>query len=102
MVQAADAAGKLAPYLELVSAFVERGMPADEFSLRYLRLYLQDGTAWTDEEFAVLEALFGDAEVFEPDPQLRPHLIVSIDENELRDGAARALGGLRRLTADTP
>jgi hypothetical protein len=98
MSQARDAVGRLGPYLEIVSAFVERRMAAVEFQRRYRELYLQDATEWTSDEFAVLETLFGDTDVFEADPQLRPQVTGAIGEGELRGNAARALEALRRLS----
>jgi Bacterial self-protective colicin-like immunity len=102
MARAGHAWDRLSSYLELVSAFVEGGIAAGEFRRRYLELYLGDEANWAEDEYAVLEALFGDSEVFEPDPRLCPQVIGAIDEHELREGATRALGALRRLATDTP
>jgi hypothetical protein len=94
---AADHPRSLEPYLELVADFVEGRTPATDFQYRYSRTYLNDPTGWTDEEFAVLDTLFGDVDSFEADPNLRAEVIDALDEPALRSRAAEALAGIRRL-----
>lgn len=90
---------QLAPYLELLSAFVERDLPAVEFEWQFIDRYLNDPTEWTEPEFQALDTLFGAVDAFESDPQLLPQVIGGIDEARLRDRAASALQALRELAA---
>lgn len=92
-------ASQLAPYLDLLSAFVERDLPAVEFERRYLDLYLNDPTEWTEPEFQALDGLFGAVDAYESDPQLLPQVIGGIDEASLRTRAAATLATLRGLTS---
>jgi Bacterial self-protective colicin-like immunity len=91
---------RLRPYIELVEAFVERGLPAEEFQRRYLDAVKADQTILPDDEFVVVDGLFGDADFYEPDPALREQLAGALDEAELRRRAATALSRLRAF--DTP
>jgi Bacterial self-protective colicin-like immunity len=90
----------LRPYIELVSAFVDSQIDPTSFERQYFALYLNDQTSWSDEEFAVLDKLFGDADAFEPDPEVRAEMSDdAIDETELRRCAAEALPKLRKLAS---
>jgi hypothetical protein len=90
--------GRLDPYIELLAAFVEQGMDAKTFEARYLQLFKQDETMFPDEEFLVLDALFGDVDMFEADPELRDS--EHLDEPALRASAARSLARLRELASE--
>lgn len=87
----------LEPYIELVSALVERGMDPKEFEQRFFQLYDSDDTIRPEAEFLVLDQLFGDTEVFEGDPEVHAHLDYTIDADELRRCASEALTKLRAL-----
>jgi hypothetical protein len=90
---------RLVPYITLLSAFVEQGMPGAEFERRYYQLEATMDLAWTEEEFAVLDQLFGDVDAYVPDPSLAEPDKGDLDEAEIRRRAARALDQLRRLDA---
>jgi hypothetical protein len=88
----------LGPYIELISAFVDSQIDPTAFERQYFALYLNDQTSWSDEAFAVLDKLFGDADAFDPDPEVRAEMgDDAIDETELRRCAAEALPKLRNL-----
>lgn len=90
---------RLHPYIELVAAFVEHGLPAEEFQRRYLDAVKSDQTILPDEEFAVVDGLFGDADFYVPDPALRGQIAGALDEAELYRRANAALARLRALDA---
>lgn len=86
------------PYIDLLAAFVERGeLDALAFDQRFADLHQRDQTMHADNEFAVLDELFGAVDAFEPVPEIRQpdHL----DDEGLRAAAAEALVKLRALTA---
>lgn len=91
----------LRPYIDLVSAFVESRVDPTSFERQYFALYLNDQTSWSDEEFAVLDKLFGDADAFDPDPEVRAELgDDTIDGEALRQSAAEALANQRSLARE--
>src|SRR5262245_36418368 len=78
------AAGRLNPYIELLSEFVEKGMDPATFDRTFVATYVADETVWTDEEASILDRLLGAAENFDADPELRAELDVAADAEELR------------------
>lgn len=92
-----DPRNDLGPYVEMVGAYVEGELGAEEFAQRYSDAYLSDDTAWSDEEFDVLDSLFADTDFYEPDPTVRAEVEHTIDEGVLRARAAQALTRLREL-----
>lgn len=90
---------RLRPYLELLSAFVEHGMPAQEYERRYLDLYQYDKTEFSDDEFRVVDRLFIDVDDFVADPELYEPGTDAIGEAEFRRRATEALERLRELEA---
>lgn len=86
--------GRLDPYVELLAAFVEQGsMDGSTFEKRFLELFKSDQTMFPDDEFLVLDELFGVVDAFEADPALRGDDY--LDEHNLRVNAADALTKLR-------
>ena len=92
-----DAGSRLEPYLDLVTALVDRRMDTGTFQRLYTERYLADDTMWSDAEFLVLEKLHAEADDFEADPDLRAQMTHSLDESELRQRAAEALHQVRKL-----
>lgn len=89
----------LGGYIELVSAFVEGGMPAEEFESRYLQLTRTDTARFTEVEGRVLGDLFSSVDSFVSDPELRDNPAFDIDEVQLRSEAAQQLRKLRAIQA---
>jgi hypothetical protein len=89
---------RLEPYVALLSSYLEGAIHEREFEERFRALYLEQDrdTAWSEQEFAVLDQLFGDVEEFEPDPVLRRALPRAVDDVELR---GRVMRGLEELLA---
>ncbi|HEX8210896.1 MAG TPA: colicin immunity domain-containing protein [Longimicrobium sp.] len=86
------------PYIELLAAFVERGTLDDsEFEERFFALFKGDTTMFPDDEFLVLDKLFGDVDAYERDPGLRGGAY--LDEAGLRASAHEALAKLRDFAA---
>jgi hypothetical protein len=90
---------RLVPYIALLSALVEHGMPGPEFEQRYYQLESTTDVAWTMDEFAVLDQLFGDIDAYVPDPALAEPDKRDLDQAELRRRASTALNQLRDLDA---
>ena len=87
---------RLDPYIDLLAAFVERNeLDGPAFETRFLKLFKGDETMFPDEEFFVLDKLFGDVDAYEPDSDLRGE--DNIDDDELRASAVESLAKLRRL-----
>ena len=80
---------KLNPYLELIEGFVLRRIPAAEFEREYLRMFKNDVSTWTGEEYQALNDLFGDVDSFCADPELQDSN--DLDEDQLREKAKLAL-----------
>ena len=89
---------ELAPYWALIGAFVEGRLRPTEFESRYLDLYLNDPTMWSQDLFDILDGLFGVVEDFYADPTLRD--ADDPDEEQLKSCAQRALDELKKATAD--
>ncbi len=88
----------LDPYIDLLGAYVERrDLDGGAFREAFLDRFLADETDWKDEEFEALDAVFGVAELYEPDPEIRG--MEYSGEDELRAGATEALARLRALAA---
>lgn len=89
---------RLDPYIELLAAFLEQGsIDSATFETRFFELFKADETMFPDEEFLVLDKLFGDLDTFEPNPDLRDE--GDLDEQELRASATEALTRLLDLAA---
>ena len=67
---------RLTPYRNLLSSFVIGKISATDLENQYFSLYKNDTTLFPDEEFFILDKLFGDIDAFVADPDLR-------DENDL-------------------
>lgn len=90
---------RLAPYIDLLAAFVESGMDPSRFGRAFVEQYVVDPTVWADEEAATLDKLLGAIEDFDADPELRAELDVTVDAEDLRSTATFALDRLRALSA---
>lgn len=87
------ASDALQPYIDLLSGFVERGLPAATFERRFLEVYKNDPTMFSDEEFLVLDGVFGDMHAFVAEDDLRDE--GDLDEREPRTRCEAALARLR-------
>ncbi len=85
----------LTSYIRLLSSFAAQELSATEFEARYLRLYKQEETLFSDETFLVLDELFGDVDAFYPNPDLRDE--DDLDEEQLHQRCARALEKLNAI-----
>ncbi len=96
-------ADPLTPYLLLLAAFTEAGLPPDLFEEEFVALYHRDSPSleWSEAEAAVLERLSGALEEFVADAALRAALDRTLGPDELAASARRALRELRALRAQT-
>ena len=72
---------ELVPYLDLMRGFGERRISASEFETKFLALYKNDATNWSEREFRALDELFGAVDAFCGDDSLRDD--EDIDEEQL-------------------
>lgn len=87
---------QLSEYIRLIKAFLERQIEAQTFERLYLETFKSDATAWSEDEYEVLNDLFGDLDAFCDDPELcGPD---DLTETQLRERAAVALEKLQSLT----
>src|SRR5688572_27426580 len=84
----------LEKYLKLIFNFVQGNITADEFEASYLSFFKYETHKFGDEDFEVLDRLFGDVDAYCPDPQLRDQ--DDLDEKALLESAKRALAELDR------
>ena len=84
---------RLTPYRNLLSSFVVGNISATDCESQYFLLYKNETTLFPDEEFFVLDKLFGDIDAFVADPNLRDE--DDLDEEELQ---GHCLVALEKLT----
>lgn len=61
----------LRQYRELIEAFVQEKISADDFETDYIRTFTNDKCQVPGSEFTVLEKLFFDVDDYVSDPELR-------------------------------
>ena len=91
-------ASELSPYIDLMKSFLANKIDAHEFEDRYLSMFKEDTTDWTEEEYENLNYLFGEIDAFTPDPELRNEN--DIDEDQLREVTKMTLARLSSFTDD--
>src|SRR5678816_1274786 len=89
-------ASELSPYIDLMKSFLANKIDAHEFEDRYLSMFKEDTTDWTEEEYENLNYLFGEIDAFTPDPELRNEN--DIDEDQLREATKMTLTKLSMLS----
>jgi hypothetical protein len=87
----AGVAQAIEPYRELLEQFVRGDISANDFESRYLNTYLSDDSLYPDDVFEVVDAFFAEAESYEGDPRLRPHVHRATGPDELRQRAEELL-----------
>lgn len=85
----------LADYVRLIGAFLEGRIDTETFERLYLEKFKTDATDWSEDEYEVLNNLFGDIDAFCSEPELcGPE---DLNETELRQRSAIAVEKLQRL-----
>jgi len=82
-------------YVEMIRAFLDGRMSAQEFSAAFFARFKADADPFTEPEFQTLDRLFADLDAYCDDPDLRGEW--GIDEDELRKCAQLALDKLSAL-----
>ncbi len=82
-------------YLNLISLFVAGNISAVEFEHRYLTLFKNDSTDYSETLFLILDQLFGDVDAFCADPLLRDEF--DLDEQQLRQACIQTLEKLELM-----
>lgn len=72
----------------MIEEFTDGGLSAEEFSEKYVDTFLDEESEFSEETYQVLQTLFGEAEVYCPDPHLRDYR--DVDEDELMEAAIEA------------
>lgn len=72
---------KFAPYIDLLKKLGLKEISVTDFEKKYLDLYKNDATDWTETEFTILDELFGAVDAFCADASLRSE--GDLDENQL-------------------
>ncbi len=88
----------LTPYINLLSSFVTENISGTDLESKYFSLYKNETTLFPDEEFLILDKLFGDIDAFVADPNLRDE--DDLDEETLQEHCLIALEKLK--TIQTP
>lgn len=91
----AEVNSRLNPYMNLLQCFGQKEITAVEFEKKYLELYKNDPTDWSEGEFEILDGLFGAVDAFCSDPDLREE--DDLDEVQLRGACRNAWMNLRDL-----
>lgn len=82
---------QVAPYVALLTAFLERRLTVGEFETLYLFMFKNDPGGRGSETYEVLNALFGEVDAFCEDPELRAEASDAIGLEELQTAARLAL-----------
>lgn len=85
---------RLTPYINLLSSFVAGNISATDLETQYLNLYKNDATLFPDEEFFILDDLFGNIDAFVANPNLRDE--DDLDEKQLLAECVVALDQLKQ------
>lgn len=94
-------------YGKLLQRFIQGDLSADEFQLRYLDMFKQEGGRLSEPLFELLDRLFGDVDAFCGDPNVLEELEAAhpgfyLDESELRRRVVDAAEALRVLERNAP
>jgi len=84
----------LRTYVTLLRAFLDERLTAPEFETLFLQLFKHDPGRRPPQEFDALQTLFGEADAYCADPELRLETLDGIGDSELRAAAHTALEAL--------
>jgi hypothetical protein len=84
-------------FKELLYGFLAGNLAALDFEVAYLKLFKMNGSsAWTEDEYRILNDIFLDLDAFNPDQSsFDPEFDIS--ENELKTRCSDALSSLKQL-----
>lgn len=85
-------------YLAVIGKFVDGDIDARTFETEYLHLAKSEQRLLDDDIYAVIQDLFGDADAYVDDPELRTDP-EDLDADQLLASARRAQERLRRIQA---
>jgi hypothetical protein len=86
----------LSEYLRLLEEFLSHRLAATDFERMYLRMFKDDSTIRSGQEYEILNALFAGADAFCDDPSIAA--TGALDEEGFRAEARAALEALHRLS----
>jgi len=84
-------------YINLLTLFVTGKISAVAFEHRYLELFKNDSTIYSETLFLILDKLFGDVDAFCADSTLRDEF--DLDEKQLRQACIQTLAKLEVMLA---
>lgn len=76
-------------YRTIIKKFVDRLITVEEFERTFLRTFKTLDIPLSEDEFLILDELFGDVDSYCPDPELRDP--IDLDEQQLLERAELAL-----------
>jgi hypothetical protein len=85
----------LAPYIVLLRSLGLKEISVADFEKKFLYLYKNDTTEWSESEFAVLDKLFGAVDAFCADARLRS--VGDLDESQLYEAGKIAWKDVHNL-----
>jgi Bacterial self-protective colicin-like immunity len=79
-------------YTRMMHSFIQGAMPTTEFVHTYLDKFKAETRELDEDEFEILDELFGDVDAYSPDPSLiAENPSFYIDEPQLRERVAMAI-----------
>lgn len=84
-------------YYELIDSYVSKKISADVFKEAYTQKYLNDDSSFGDDLFDILDRVFAEADLYTRDNYLLENFDFYLSENQLFEGAKKALDQLRLL-----
>lgn len=88
----------ISKYLTLIKSYTEGEQTAPEFTSRYLDEFKGEESLMSEELYDILDRMFGSADFYSEDPELRGKY--GIDDEELLDDAIEAQRRLESLRAE--
>ena len=88
----------LTEYTDLIKQFLDHAISADDFEIKYVKLFYADQGGRTDSTFHILDRLFAEVDAYWPETQPGDpdeEIFSSISEVTLRQCAAVALDKLK-------
>ena len=84
-------------YYKIIESYVEGRITADDFENIYSNKYLNDDRDFDDNLFDILDRVFAETDLYTKDSYLLEKFDFYLNEDQLFEGATKALQKLRNL-----